>query len=172
MRNRERAIRDRGTRVRACSPEKRDNADRFFVTFCVYTNQTAATKQSKGEPRMKFLLSAAAAYTIALFAVCILTTTSSAQDAHTTDQFHGATVNAGTVTHSKTADRNILTSSNDFKVPEMPEVPDAHWQVVDSKGNVTLCNVSKIRTASSTSQPRYQPIYSRCRESADLVCFC
>lgn len=82
---------------------------------------------------MRFLRSAAAACTIALFAACISTTTSFAQDAHTTDQFRGVKVNAGTVIHSKQGDRNILTLSDDFKVPD---VPDAHWQVVDSKGNV------------------------------------
>jgi len=30
-------------------------------------------------------------------------------------------------------DRDILILSDDFKVPD---VPDAHWQVIDSKGNV------------------------------------
>lgn len=82
---------------------------------------------------MKFLMSAASACTIALFAASILTTTSLAQDVHTTDQFHGVKVNGGTVTHSKQDERNILTLSDDFKVPD---APDAHWQVVDSKGNV------------------------------------
>src|SRR5438552_10388822 len=44
-----------------------------------------------------------------------------------------AAVNGGTVTHSKQGDKNVLTLSDDFKVPE---TPDPHWQVVDSKGNV------------------------------------
>ena len=82
---------------------------------------------------MRFLMSARAACIIALFAACLFTTTSFAQDAHTTSQFHGVKVNGGTVTHSKQGDRNILTLSDDFKVPE---TPDPHWQVVDSKGNV------------------------------------
>lgn len=82
---------------------------------------------------MKFLMSAPAACIVALFAACLLTTTTFAQDAHTTDQFHGVKVNGGTVTHSKQGDRNILTLSDDFKVPD---TPDPHWQVVDSKGNV------------------------------------
>lgn len=82
---------------------------------------------------MKFLINAGVARAIALFAACMLTTTSFAQDAHTTDQFHGVKVNGGTVTHSKQGDRNILTLSNDFNVPD---TPDPHWQVVDSKGNV------------------------------------
>src|ERR1700739_1322608 len=82
---------------------------------------------------MRFLMSARAACIIALFAACLFTTTSFAQDAHTTSQFHGVKVNGGTVTHSKQGDRNILTLSDAFKVPE---TPDPHWQVVDSKGNV------------------------------------
>ena len=44
-------------------------------------------------------------------------------------------MNGGTVTHSKQVDRNILTLSDDFKVPE---TPDPHWQVVDSKGNIYI----------------------------------
>jgi len=56
-----------------------------------------------------------------------------AADAHTTNSFSGVKVNGGTVTHSKQGDKNVLTLSDDFKVPE---TPDPHWQVVDSKGNV------------------------------------
>ncbi|PYX96514.1 MAG: hypothetical protein DMG71_05710 [Acidobacteria bacterium] len=82
---------------------------------------------------MKFLSSARAACSVALFVACLLTGTSFAQNAHTTNEFHGVKVNGGTVTHSKQGSRNILTLSEDFKVPE---TPDPHWQVVDSKGNV------------------------------------
>jgi len=82
---------------------------------------------------MRFLITARAACIIALFATSVFATTSFAQDAHTTSQFHGVKVNGGTVTHSKQGDRNILTLSDDFT---MPDVPDPHWQVIDSKGNV------------------------------------
>lgn len=82
---------------------------------------------------MKVLMSTCTACATALFAACLLTTTTFAQDAHTTDQFHGVKVNGGTVVHSKQNGRNILTISDDFKVPD---TPDPHWQVVDSKGNV------------------------------------
>ena len=56
-----------------------------------------------------------------------------AQDAHTTNAFQGVKVNGGTVTHSKQGNDNVLTLSDDFKVPD---APDPHWQVVDSQGNV------------------------------------
>jgi hypothetical protein len=52
---------------------------------------------------------------------------------HTSKPFAGAKVNGGTVTHSKNGDRNVLTLSDDFQVPD---TPDPHWQVVDSKGTV------------------------------------
>ncbi len=56
-------------------------------------------------------------------------------DAHTSSFFKGVKVNHGTVTHSKKDGKTVLTLSDDF---EMPQTPDPHWQVVDSKGNVYL----------------------------------
>jgi len=54
---------------------------------------------------------------------------------HTSKPFSGAKVNAGTVTHSTKDGKDVLTLSDDFKVPD---TPDPHWQVVDSKGNTYL----------------------------------
>jgi hypothetical protein len=54
---------------------------------------------------------------------------------HTSKRFSGAKVNEGTVTHKKEGGKNILEVSSDFKVPD---TPDPHWQVVDSKGQVFL----------------------------------
>ena len=54
---------------------------------------------------------------------------------HTSKKFSGAKVNDGTVTHVKENGKNLLKLSADFKVPD---TPDPHWQVVDSKGNVFL----------------------------------
>ena len=56
-------------------------------------------------------------------------------DAHASSVFKGIKVNGGTVTHSKQNGRTVLTLSDDFQVPQ---TPDPHWQVVDSKGNVYL----------------------------------
>ena len=56
-----------------------------------------------------------------------------AADMHTSKAFAGAKVNGGTVTHSKQGNKNVLTLSADFVVPD---TPDPHWQVVDSKGVV------------------------------------
>jgi hypothetical protein len=54
---------------------------------------------------------------------------------HVSTKFSGAKVNDGTVTHSVKDGKQILTLSADFKVPD---TPDPHWQVVDSRGNIHL----------------------------------
>jgi len=54
---------------------------------------------------------------------------------HRTKAFTGAKVNGGTVMHTKEGKANVLTLSDDFKVPDTPA---PHWQVVDSKGNTYL----------------------------------
>jgi hypothetical protein len=69
------------------------------------------------------------------FAVVMAATTFAAAQGHTSSKFSGAKVNAGTVTHSVKDGKNILTLSSDFQVPD---TPDPHWQVVDSKGNTYL----------------------------------
>src|SRR2546430_11615795 len=73
----------------------------------------------------------AALFLTALMLMCA--GASFAADAHTTNAFSGVKVNGGTVTHSKQGDKNVLTLSDDFKVPE---TPDPHWQVIDSKSQI------------------------------------
>ena len=58
-----------------------------------------------------------------------------AQGSRISGQFQGPEVKTGTVTYSMEGNKNILTLSDDFKVPK---APDLHWQVVDSKGNTYL----------------------------------
>jgi hypothetical protein len=58
-----------------------------------------------------------------------------AQSMHTSKRFSGTKVNAGTVTHTQQNGTDVLKLSADFKVPD---TPDPHWQIVDSKGNVYL----------------------------------
>jgi hypothetical protein len=71
-------------------------------------------------------------FSIAAFA---MTATFATAQSHTSKPFAGAKVNAGTVTHSTKDGKDVLTLSDDFKVPD---TPDPHWQVVDSKGNTYL----------------------------------
>jgi len=63
-------------------------------------------------------------------------------DMHTSTAFSGVKVNGGTVTHSNQGGRSVLTLSEDFKVPE---TPDPHWQLVDSKGNTYLIQKLTIK---------------------------
>ncbi len=91
-------------------------------------------------------------------ALALLAATSSfAADAHThtSKPFTGVKANTGTVTHSKDGNKNILTLSDDFKVPD---TPDPHWQIVDSKGNVYLLQKLGIKGAKvnkSVTLPSY-----------------
>jgi len=68
-------------------------------------------------------------------AALALTATLALAQSHTSKPFSGAKVNGGTVTHTVKDGKHVLTLSADFKVPD---TPDPHWQVVDSKGNIYL----------------------------------
>ena len=75
-----------------------------------------------------------AAIVAAAMVVLVLATDAGAQT-QTSKVFSGAKVNTGTVTHTIQNGKHVLTLSGDFKVPD---TPDPHWQVVDSKGNTYL----------------------------------
>jgi hypothetical protein len=68
-------------------------------------------------------------------ALAVMVGSAAAQGAQVSKVFAGAKVNAGTVTHSVQGGKHLLRLSPDFAVPD---TPDPHWQVVDSKGNVFL----------------------------------
>jgi hypothetical protein len=68
-------------------------------------------------------------------ATLLMGTTFAAAQTQTSKPFSGAKVNGGTVTFSVKNGKNVLTLSSDFQVPD---TPDPHWQVVDSKGHVYL----------------------------------
>ena len=72
----------------------------------------------------------------------------SAQATHTSRPFTGAKANTGTVSYSKANGRIVLTLSDDFTVPD---TPDPHWQVVDSKGTVYLLQRLDIKPGAMTS---------------------
>jgi hypothetical protein len=72
---------------------------------------------------------------LTVLSLTAFTAAGAAQSTHTSKRFSGAKVNDGTVTHVSEAGKNVLKLSSDFKVPD---TPDPHWQVVDSKGNVFL----------------------------------
>jgi hypothetical protein len=70
---------------------------------------------------------------------------------HTSKPFTGAKVNAGTVTHSFSNGKNVLTLSDDFVVPD---TPDPHWQVVDSRGNVYLLQRLGVKSLGGIAKDR------------------
>jgi len=63
-----------------------------------------------------------------------------APNSHTSKPFMGPKANKGTVTHTKENGKSTLTLSSDFVVPD---TPDPHWMLVDSKGTTYL--VKKLR---------------------------
>jgi hypothetical protein len=74
---------------------------------------------------------------------------------HTSKPFSGAKVNGGTVTHSVKDGKNLLSVSDDFKVPD---TPDPHWQIIDSKGRVYLLDRLPLkgdRVARTITVPAY-----------------
>jgi hypothetical protein len=74
---------------------------------------------------------------------------------HTSSAFQGPKANQGTVTHSRQGARSLLTLSDDFVVPD---TPDPHWQLVDSKGTVYLLDKLSLkggRTQKQIEIPRY-----------------
>ena len=70
---------------------------------------------------------------------------------HTSRPFRGAKVNAGTVTHSVNNGTHVLTLSDDFVVPD---TPDPHWQVVDSRGNVFLLQRLGVKSLGGIAKDR------------------
>jgi hypothetical protein len=68
-------------------------------------------------------------------ATMAMTATLALAQNQTSKPFTGAKVNGGIVTHMVKDGKHVLSLSDDFKVPD---TPDPHWQVVDSKGRVYL----------------------------------
>lgn len=84
---------------------------------------------------------------VALLALGLLTATAGLaqmghMESHTSKPFAGPKANKGTVTHTKENGKSVLTLSDDFVVPD---TPDPHWMVVDSKGTTYLLAKLKIK---------------------------
>ena len=89
-----------------------------------------------------------------------------AADKHTSTKFEGPKANAGTVTHSKKDGKNVLTLSEDFVVPD---TPDPHWQVVDSKGTVYLLDRLKLKGLQDPDLHHCSRVRERRCQGSDLV---
>jgi hypothetical protein len=91
----------------------------------------------------------------AVFLVAVAS--SFAAETYTTKPFSGVKVNGGTATLTKDGGKRSIKLSADFKVPD---TPDPHWQLVDSKGTVYLLDRlplkdNKVKT--EITVPAYVP---------------
>jgi hypothetical protein len=78
-------------------------------------------------------------------------------DEHTTTIFQGKAVNGGTVTHVRENGKSMLRLSEDFQIPNSP---DPHWQLVDSKGIVYRLQALKVKEGLSNREievPKFVP---------------
>jgi hypothetical protein len=87
---------------------------------------------------------------VGVTAVMLTANLASAQT-RTSRPFSGAKVNAGTATYSVKDGKGLLTLSKDFQVPD---TPDPHWQVVDSKGNVYLLQRLGVKSLGGLAKDR------------------
>lgn len=86
-----------------------------------------------------------------LLSIAAVMATASLAVAQTSAPFSGAKVNAGTVTHAMKDGRHVLTLSSDFQVPD---TPDPHWQVVDSRGTVYLLQRLPVKSLGGLAKDR------------------
>jgi hypothetical protein len=84
-------------------------------------------------------------------AALAMTATLAMAQNETSRPFSGAKVNGGTVAHTMKDGRHVLTLSDDFKVPD---TPDPHWQVVDSKGRVFLLQRLPVKSLGGLAKDR------------------
>ena len=80
-----------------------------------------------------------------------LALTASLAAAQTSTTFAGAKVNGGTVTQTVKDGKRVLTLSGDFQVPD---TPDPHWQVIDSKGTVYLLQRLPVKQLAGLAKDR------------------
>jgi hypothetical protein len=87
---------------------------------------------------------------LSVVALALTTSLAFAQN-QTSRPFAGDKVNGGTVTSSTRDGRTVLTLSDDFKVPD---TPDPHWQVTDSKGTTYLLQRLNVKNLGGLAKDR------------------
>lgn len=85
---------------------------------------------------------------------------------HKSKPFMGPKANKGFVTHTKQGNDNILTLSDDFVVPD---TPDPHWRVIDSKGTVYDLAKLKIKNDGYNKSIKLPPYI---KDVAKVVIWC
>ena len=81
-------------------------------------------------------------------------------DEITSTPFKGPKANTGTVSLFHEGGKAYLRLSPDFKVPD---TPDPHWQIIDSKGEAHLMQALKIKEGSNMQieLPKHVPDVAR-----------
>ena len=92
---------------------------------------------------MKTIQQFRSAWLLSMIAITfILATNTFAAQVQKSGPFAGPKANTGFVTMTKQGGKIVLTLSDDFVVPD---TPDPHWRVVDSKGTVYDLQKLKIK---------------------------
>src|SRR5262245_5845467 len=105
-------------------------------------------------------------------AALALTTSMALAQSKTSRPFAGAKANTGTVTYSVKDGKGVLTLSPDFKVPD---TPDPHWQIVDSKGEVYLLQRLPVKALGGLAKDRINvsiTLPSYVRDVAKVQIYC
>lgn|SRR5262249_7749218 len=85
---------------------------------------------------------------------------------HKSKPFAGPKANKGYVIHTKQGNDSILTLSDDFVVPD---TPDPHWRVIDSKGTVYDLAKLKIKNDGYNKSIKLPPYV---KDVAKVVIWC
>lgn len=104
--------------------------------------------------------------------IVALTVGAASAQMRTSKVFSGAKVNSGTATYAMKDGKGTLTLSSDFQVPD---TPDPHWQVVDSKGNVYLLQRLGVKSLGGIAKDRVNmsitlPAYIRDVAKVQIYC--
>jgi hypothetical protein len=86
---------------------------------------------------------------------------------HTSGSFAGVKADHGTVTHRVEQGQDVLVLSDDFKVPD---APDAHWQIVDSKGTTYLLSRLIVKPDQTLRNRLVVPAYVRDVAKVQMWC--
>jgi len=110
----------------------------------------------------------------ALFGIAAIALSASLAGAqtHTSSKFSGAKVNAGTATHTVKDGKNVLTLSSEFQIPD---TPDPHWQIVDSKGNTYLLQRLGVKNLGGLAKDKINqsitlPVYIKDVAKVQIYC--
>ena len=100
-------------------------------------------------------------------AALVMTASLTLAQSQTSRPFAGGKVNGGTVTHSTKDGKDILTLSDDFKVPDTPAPT---WRVVDSRGNVYTLDAFKIKGWNGEKRQVVVPAYVQDIVTVQVYC--